>query len=740
MPPSVDTFLPLFHRAAGLSELEALLRRAAGEAFGARTFGLFILLPVESKGPVFLVSNRQTLSAERHFELLRGTEGLRALLNEPPACRRIDAHLKDLIEHDSFLLKFSADGGPRLLAHGEAEGRARIAVLVDLPAEAKTPGPQALEAFGRIVGAAAEVAPRMTECELTGCRHHCFLKLQEDALRLFQSEERADLVELMADILDRHFGFGRILIALLHEPSSTLRCELHSGFGGGFLPRAVPTEPMDDFFGELLYEDRIVYLDERAKERVDLSPLIGTTEPEHGVVAPMKVETRTQGLIYADLPRHELASVFPDVLKNFIAVAATAAEALRRRVNAEVRAETDPLTGVYNRHYLDRVLEIEIPRVRRYKSPISLLMIDLCDFKKVNDTYGHVFGDFVLRETANLIRSNVREPDVVVRYGGDEFVVLMVNTADEQGRLVKERIERAFIERNRAQDDEKLMIDISIGMRSADDKTIETLLEDADRAMYEQKAERKRDQMARMLLGVTPGRPETIDKVVTSLLSNLKTREPWYPEHSRRVAHVALLIARSLEMPADEVQTLVLGALLHDVGKASLPTEVLRRPGPLTPGEYKAVQGHALIGEEFLSGLPHLEPVRPLIRHHHERWDGQTTGPFPGYPHGLSREMIPRGARILKLADSFDAMVSGRPWAGARPLDEVLDEVQREAGASFDPALTTALASARDELARLDEADRLGALYHQVLEQADQREAGRDEERHSGVSPVGQTS
>ncbi|MCH8334191.1 diguanylate cyclase, partial [Candidatus Sumerlaeota bacterium] len=439
---------------------------------------------------------------------------------------------------------------------------------------------------------------------------------------------------------------------------------------------------------------------------------------ERAVLIPLALGTRPLGFVYADRPRTDDILLFPKICEVFARLASMAIENIARRLDAEKRAETDPLTGIHNRYFLNRVLEVEIPRVKRYSSPISLLMIDLRDFKRTNDTYGHIFGDHILRETAALIQANIREPDIVVRFGGDEFVVLMVNTSYDQAKLVQERIERAFIERNQAQSDERMMIDISTGLRSADAKTITTLLEDADHQMYLHKAEQTRSEIVEALLGLPSARSDVIDSVISTLLSNLDNKDPSNREHRWRVAHLCLVILRELRLPPADIQTIILAALLHDVGQASLPAEILQRRGSLTESEKRAVQSHSVIGEEFLRGLAHLEPARPIIRHHHERYDGLTTGEFPGYPAGLSGDAIPLGARIVKLADSVDALHSSRPYRKALALDDVIRTIKKESGASFDPKLVEILLRSTDWTKDIDSRQALYDLYREVMKQS----------------------
>jgi diguanylate cyclase (GGDEF)-like protein len=318
-------------------------------------------------------------------------------------------------------------------------------------------------------------------------------------------------------------------------------------------------------------------------------------------------------------------------------------------------------------------------------------MIDLLDLKHANDTYGHQFGDFMLRETASLIQASVRKPDLVARYGGDEFVVLMVNTNLEQAQMVRDRIEQAFVERNRLQPDHKTMISISIGMRAADAGSIDDLVHDADMDMYAQKARQKRRILIQALVDGALEKIEQADKMAGSLCNVLYKKAPYYPAHARRVTHLALMVGRELDLPADQIETLALAALLHDIGKVSIPTEILQKTAPLTASEVQAMRHHPILGEEFFQGLEHLEPIRAIVRNHHERYDGDMTDTFPAYPDGMVGERIPLLARILKLAESIDCMLYDRPYRRGMPLEQVVELARAESGRSFDPRLVGVL-------------------------------------------------
>jgi HD-GYP domain-containing protein (c-di-GMP phosphodiesterase class II) len=280
-----------------------------------------------------------------------------------------------------------------------------------------------------------------------------------------------------------------------------------------------------------------------------------------------------------------------------------------------------------------------------------------------------------------------------------------------------------------------MMIDISIGLCSADARSIPTLLEEADRRMYLHKTDRRKRQVVETLLGLPTARPEVIDSVVSSLLASLYKKEPYGAEHARRVAFLTLVLSGDLSLSVSQIHSLLLAALLHDAGKASLPTELLQRPGPLTEAEKKAVHGHPAMAAEFFQGIPHLEESRALIRHHHERYDGQVTGEFPGYPAGMRGEAIPLGARILKLADSVDAMLQGRPYRPALPLAEVLEILRRESGASFDPRLVKILLHSERWGDEIGSSEALARLYETVTTEAVETDRSALHELHPSAAP-----
>lgn len=551
--------------------------------------------------------------------------------------------------------------------------------------------------LGELAALFSTVLARMVEAEAQRQALRYIERMQGTLIQLTGSaQEWRPWTQGLVTRVGRVLGFDRALLGWMDpepETGGRLRLELQSGFGRSMPPLSGEDEEAQRFFTEIVaagvprvFEDP-TQLPERLRG--------GTHPPRRAVAIPLRGGPELRGVLYGD---HAGLSgeAWPDALLALLGQQATLAlESLSLRLRAEQRAETDPLTGLNNRYFLDKMLGLEIPRVRRYNHPISLLMIDLCNLKRINDTYGHPFGDHILRETAQLIRAHVRRPDIVVRYGGDEFVVLMINTNSERAGLVRERIERAFIDRNRLQTNDRMLIHISIGLRSADAHSIEQLLHDADQAMYAQKARQKRRHLIHALAAALPDRIEGLDKVAGSLTTMLFKKLPYYAAHARRTAALALRMGQRLKLSDDELEFLTLAALLHGVGKVSLPAEVLLKPSALSAAESQAMREHPAMGEEFFEGHEFFEPIRPMIRHHHERWDGVREGTGAGYPAGLCGEAIPLGARILKIAEAAETMLAGRPWQPPMTPEQVAAELREGRDKAYDARLVRVLLADR---------------------------------------------
>jgi diguanylate cyclase (GGDEF)-like protein/PAS domain S-box-containing protein len=372
------------------------------------------------------------------------------------------------------------------------------------------------------------------------------------------------------------------------------------------------------------------------------------------------------------------------------------------RAEIERRSRTDALTDLFNRRHLVDALTAELERARREPRRPGLLLVDLDHFKLVNDSYGHPAGDAVLKEVASRLRRAVRRYDVVARWGGEEFCVLLAGVTSERAlRRTAQAVCRAIGETPVEVGEQRLVkVTASVGAVLAREGmwSVEALVDSADRALYAAKRQgRDRAVLASELTVediVVDREPESV-RLAQALVLSASAREGMPEAHVREVSDLASAIATELGLPAETVMRCRLGGWLHDLGKMALPDSVLRKPGKLDEDEWALVREHSEVGERIVRRIPGLAQAAPAIRHHHERWDGT------GYPDGLAGEDIPVEARIVAVADAFSAMTHDRVHQERRPAVEALADLHREAGSRHDPRCVQALASVLDREGRV---------------------------------------
>jgi diguanylate cyclase (GGDEF)-like protein len=356
-------------------------------------------------------------------------------------------------------------------------------------------------------------------------------------------------------------------------------------------------------------------------------------------------------------------------------------------------ARTDALTGLLNHGAMQVRLREEIARARREDAALACVILDLDDFKRVNDSRGHQAGDDLLRGVADLLRAELRPYDQVARYGGDEFVLLLPGSDEEVAMQVAERIRDAVAAEAEPGSRLELAGACSLGVAQWHEPLdAAALLEHADRAlMLAKRTGKGRVAVANAdierelaLLHADRGSPAAVQ----ALAAAIEERDHYTREHSEQVVHLARGVAMILGLANAKVDRIAHAALLHDVGKLGVPHEILHKRGPLTEEEWAVMADHPVAGERILLRIPELAPIAPIVRHEHEHWDGT------GYPDRLAGEAIPLGARIVAVCDAFDAMTNPRPYSLPRTPEAALQEIEACAGSQFDPSVVAAFRTA----------------------------------------------
>jgi diguanylate cyclase (GGDEF)-like protein len=358
-----------------------------------------------------------------------------------------------------------------------------------------------------------------------------------------------------------------------------------------------------------------------------------------------------------------------------------------RELRAMRLALTDPLTGLGNHRHFHERLQRELLRADEEGTPLTLCFVDIDDFKKINDRFGHPSGDRVLSQVAGRLRQGGE----AFRLGGDEFALLLADhdeaTAVAAANSVVERIAGLGF-------DHIGRVTVSAGLATfpVQGHGRDELIRLADSALYWAKEHGKNRvrlyrpavvELAELKhLAAGPDKAARY-RAAASLAQAVDARDTYTHSHSERVGEYAARVAMRIGLDPEHVELTRLAGQLHDLGKLAVPEEILRKPGALTDSEWLVLERHPQIGFRMLDSLG-VDPVADLVLHHHERWDGA------GYPDRLAGEQIPIGARIIFVADAYDAMTTDRSYRTKKSREAALAELRRCAGTQFDPGVVAA--------------------------------------------------
>ncbi|MCL1852263.1 MAG: diguanylate cyclase [Peptococcaceae bacterium] len=421
------------------------------------------------------------------------------------------------------------------------------------------------------------------------------------------------------------------------------------------------------------------------------------------LVAPLQSRSRMIGMLILAKKQDESAFTMED-LDLLLSLGGSTAVALDNAFSyerAKNEANTDSLTGLYNHRYFYRVLRKLIDEAE--ESPLSLVLLDLDMFKLYNDMYGHLEGDKALETVAEILTERVAKQGVVARYGGEEFVILLPRHDAKQTEAltenIRQEVQRMFSGGTGA---ENRFLSISAGICTypAAAPSGEELLRRADIALYSAKNSgknrivvygpslalpQKQEEEEEIFWLTVPGN-ELVSHASTifALTATIETKDYYTYGHSQKVAQYASALAAAIGLDDWHIKSIKEAALLHDIGKIGIPEEILKKVGRLNEEELEVMRRHVDMSVTIIKHLPTLQYVLPAVIGHHEFWDGA------GYPRGICGEDIPISARCLSIADSFDAMMSTRPYRTACSLDYALHEIREKAGSQFDPHLADA--------------------------------------------------
>ena len=357
-------------------------------------------------------------------------------------------------------------------------------------------------------------------------------------------------------------------------------------------------------------------------------------------------------------------------------------------------ALTDPLTGLGNHRHFHERLQRDLDEAQERGVALTLCLLDVDNFKQINDRFGHPVGDRVLAQVA----ARLRQGGEAFRLGGDEFALLLPRRDEHEGysiaKSIIERVADAVCEHGGH-------VSISAGIATYPQHGVERseLVRVADSALYLAKEHGKNRvrvyrpdllelaELRRLAEG--PDRAARL-RAAASLAHAVDARDAYTGSHSYMVGELSARVAKRMGLESEQVELARLAGSLHDLGKLAIPEEILRKPGPLNEAERLVLERHPQIGFRMLDSLG-VEPVASWVLHHHERWDGD------GYPDRLGGESIPLGSRILFVADAYDAMTTDRVYRSKLSHDRAISELERCAGTQFDPEIVSAFKDEFDE-------------------------------------------
>jgi len=519
--------------------------------------------------------------------------------------------------------------------------------------------------------------------------------------------------------IGRFIGADRSYIFLGYKKATIVR-NTHEWCRQGIKPSRDKLQDLKvkdfEWFAQKIKNKEIVYILKRnqlPKEAEPLKKLMQTHRVLSLLCVPLVYEAEVIGFLGLDNVRRpkEYSDIDIAILK--VASEIFAYAIMQRRMQKRLLFTNmklkefllkDPLTGLYNCRYYEEIIENEFQRAKREGFSLSVLMLDIDYFKSINEIYGFYFGDLVLKDLAEKIKKLVRRYDIVVRYSGEEFIIVALGIDKSQAMNLAKRIKDELSKVEFGNGKEKVKIKLSLAVISyPEDPLVKSkdIIEIAEKILLEAKQRggdtvlslsdlyKKKDKISTRKIDVLKSDIEKIMRKtnqnlmesIYALAKTIEAKDRYTGEHVESTVYYATEIAKRLNLAESEIEYIKQAAILHDLGKVGIPEKILLKRGKLTPEEFLQIKEHPRIGVEILRSVHFLHPILPIILSHHERWDGK------GYPNGLKKEEIPLGARILAVADVFQALVSDRPYRKAYSFSEAVEIIENGRASHFDPQI-----------------------------------------------------
>ena len=371
----------------------------------------------------------------------------------------------------------------------------------------------------------------------------------------------------------------------------------------------------------------------------------------------------------------------------------------------------DSHTGLYNYRYLQEIIEAEFHQARRYAQNLAIIMLDIDYFKSINDVYGIAFGDLVLKQLSKQLKRMVRRYDILIRYSGEEFIIISPRLDRDVTFNMAQRLLESLNFINFGNKDHTVKLKISLSVVSFPEDKVKNgmdLVNLADKVLNKVKESggnrvysaldiksllKTGAEKVSKVVGVKTLK-KTIDKLhrqskqglsesIFAFAKTLELKDHYTGEHVENTVHFATEIAKGLNLPKEDVELIKQAAMLHDLGKIGVSENILLKKGKLNKKEFEEIKKHPQIGADIIRPIQFLHGLIPFIFYHHERWDGK------GYPSGIKGEDIPLGARIIAIADVYQALISDRPYHKAFSKEEAVDIIKKASGTQFDPRIAS---------------------------------------------------